>query len=80
MLKRIVISEIGAGCFDKAIDPISTEFSGHAIVHRPTKRQFSKTNAAQGLLCVTSLTTALTGTSLIASFLSAILAHGFGVR
>lgn len=51
LLKRIVISEIGAGCF-KAIDPISTEFSGHAIVHRPTKRQFSKTNAAQGLLCV----------------------------
>ena len=41
--------------FDKAIDPIPSEFSRHAIAHRPTKRQFSKTNAAQGLLCVTSL-------------------------
>lgn len=41
--------------FDKANDPIPLEFSRHAIAHRPTKRQFSKTNAAQGLLCVTSL-------------------------
>ena len=54
-LKIIAISEIGARCFDKAVDPIPAKFSRHAIVHRPTKRQFSKTDEARGLLCVASL-------------------------
>ena len=41
--------------FNGNSDSVPMEFSRHAIAHRPTRRQFSKTNAAQGLLCVTSL-------------------------
>lgn len=41
--------------FDGVSDSSPVEFSRHAIMHRPAKRQFSKTNASQGLLCVTSL-------------------------
>ena len=41
--------------FNGNSDSVPIEFSRHAIAHRPTRRQFSKTNAAQGLLCVTSL-------------------------
>ena len=36
-------------------DEIPLEFSRHAIAHSVPRKQFSKTNAAQGLLCVTSL-------------------------
>ena len=35
--------------------PMPDTFSRHAIAHHPDKKQFTPANAAQGLLCITSL-------------------------
>ena len=39
--------------FNRNSSLVPIEFSRHATAHPLTRRQFSKTNAAQGLLCVT---------------------------
>lgn len=36
-------------------DAMPDTFSRHAIIHHPDKKQFTRANAAQGLLCITSL-------------------------